>query len=340
MTIPVRCSYIRRKDMDSVLTCMVEDSVDVGGYLGRFLRTAKEQLGFEQGAAFRSPYSALGCALDCFALPEGTVVALSALAPSYYADVLKEKRFIPLWLDVSAETACIDADALKKARESARMLLLHEGAGIFPDPAEYLDFGIPIIEDVSQSVGAFIGEAKAGSLGSLTLLAMEQGGLVTAGGGALLYAHGKREGQVLKNALEAVPGELVMTDFNAALGLSQIKNMEKEFEKRRELARLFNESLSRSKHAALRLPGEGESAYFGLPVVLPAGVKDVRAYARKKEVETTLAFEESCVSRGVVPEGECPRAASLAMRCLVFPLHSRIGKTAAQKVSKVLATLP
>jgi len=319
---------------------MVEDSIDIGGYLGRFLRTAKEQFGFDHGVAFRSPYTALGYALDCFSLPEGAVIALSALSPSYYADVLKEKRFTPLWLDVSPESGCIDAESLRKAQGSARLLILFEGAGIFPDPSNYIELGMPIIEDISHSIGSFIGEVKAGSVGSMILLSMEQGGLITAGGGALLYAQGRREGQVIKNASEAVSQELIMTDLNAALGLSQIKTMGKSYEKRRELARLFEDSLARSKHAPLRVPGDGESAYYGLPVVLPAGVKDVRAYARKKEVETALAFEKSCVSLGIVPEGECPRAASLAMRCLVFPLHARIGKTAASKVSKVLATLP
>ena len=340
MIIPVRSSYIRRKDMDSVLSCMVEDAVERGAFLSRFLRAAKEQLGFEQGAAFRSPVSALGAALDCFALPEGAVVALSALSPAYYAQVLKDKRFTPLWLDIHPESGCIDLDSLAKAGETARLLLLYEGAGILPEPSAYVELGIPVIEDITESLGAFIGETKAGSMGALTLLCMEQGGLVTAGGGALLYANSRREAQVLRNLADSIPTELAMTDLNAALGLSQIRNMERTFEKRRELARLFDQALARSRHASLRLPGEGEPAYFGLPVVLPSGVKDVRAYARKKEVDTTLAFEGSCVAQDLVPEGSCPRAASLALRCLVFPLHPRIGKTAAQKVSKVLATLP
>ncbi len=340
MIIPVRSSYIRRKDMDSVLSCLVEDAADPGSYLSKFLRVAKEQLGFDQGAAFRSPATALGAVLDCFSLPEGSTVALSALSPAYYAHVIADKRLTPFWMDIQPETGCPDKGSLAKAREAARLLLLYEGAGIFPDPADYVDLGIPVVEDVSESLGAFIGSTKAGSLGAMTILGLEQGGLVTAGGGALVYANGRREAQVLKNLGDSLPPELVMTDMNAALGLSQIRSMERTFERRRELARLFEDSLARSKHTVLRLPGDGEPAYFGLPVVLPSGVKDVRAYARKKEVDTALAFEGSCVARSRVPEGSCPRAASLALRCLVFPLHPRIGKSAAQKVSKVLATLP
>jgi dTDP-4-amino-4,6-dideoxygalactose transaminase len=53
-----------------------------------------------------------------------------------------------------------------------------------------------------------------------------------------------------------------------------------------------------------------------------------------------MAFDGSCVAAGLVPDGLAPQAVSLANRALAFPLHPRIGKTAAQKIAKVLATLP
>ena len=86
--------------------------------------------------------------------------------------------------------------------------------------------------------------------------------------------------------------------------------------------------------------GEGEPGYWAFPVSIASSVKDVRAYAKKKEVDTELAFEGSLLAKGLVPEGECPNARSMAMRCLVFPLHQRIGAAAADKICKVLATLP
>ncbi|HSV56536.1 MAG TPA: DegT/DnrJ/EryC1/StrS family aminotransferase [Magnetospirillaceae bacterium] len=340
MIIPVRCPYIRRRDMHSVLSCMVEDPPEPGAFFSRFLRAAKELIGFEQGVAFRSPAAALGAALDCIALPEGASVALSALSPAYYAQVLKERRLAPVWMDVHPDSGCPDQVSLNKARSASRALLLYEGAGIFPNPSEYADLGIPVIEDITESLGASIGEAKAGSLGTLTLLSMEPSGLLTAGGGALLFANGRREAQALKNLAESLLPEYMLTDLNAALGLSQILALNQAFERRRELARLFQDALSRSRHQSLRLPGEGEPAWPGLPVVLSEGVQEVRAYARKKDVDTALAFEYSCTARGIVPVGACPHAASLSPRCLLFPLHPRIGKVAAQKVSRVLATLP
>ena len=71
MSIPVFRTYIRRKDMDTVLNCLVTDSVGPGEYLDRFQKSARESFGFDFGFALRSPLAALGLALDSLALSEG-----------------------------------------------------------------------------------------------------------------------------------------------------------------------------------------------------------------------------------------------------------------------------
>jgi dTDP-4-amino-4,6-dideoxygalactose transaminase len=128
--------------------------------------------------------------------------------------------------------------------------------------------------------------------------------------------------------------------MNAALALSQLKDFEKFKERRKDIFALYEQSLVRGHKKYLSQSGEGLSAYYGCVVVLDTGIKDVRAYAKKKDVATLMAFENSCLAAGIVPEGLCPQAASLANRALAFPLHPRIGAMAAQKVAKVLATLP
>ena len=130
-----------------------------------------------------------------------------------------------------------------------------------------------------------------------------------------------------------------MTDYNAALGLAQLRDMETAISRRRELAALFAQSLARTRHRLVTQGGEGEPGYWAFPVSIASSVKDVRAYAKKKEVETELAFEGSLLAKGFVPEGVCPNARSMAMRCLLFPLHQRIGAAAAEKICKVLCDL-
>ncbi len=128
--------------------------------------------------------------------------------------------------------------------------------------------------------------------------------------------------------------------MNAALALSQIRDLDKFLEKRRELSDLFAQSLARAHRRPLAAACDCEPSNFGCVVVLDSGVKDVRAYAKKKDVDTVMAFDDTCAAKGFIEDSSCPVALSLVNRSVAFPLNQRIGKMAAQKIAKVLATLP
>jgi dTDP-4-amino-4,6-dideoxygalactose transaminase len=340
MSIPVFRSYIRRKDMDTVLNCLVTDSVGPGEYLDRFQKNAREALGFDYGFAVRGPGIALSLALESLALNEGDVVAVSALAPSYYSGVLASRRLVPVFVDVASDTADPDFSSLASLEPRPKAFILYDALGILPDPEAVAALGMPVIEDMSTALGAYRGESRAGSIGKVAILGLEPDSIVTSGGGALVLAFGKREGTVLRNLADAIDSEIRMTDYNAALGLAQLRDMESAIARRRELAASFGQSLARTRHRLVSQGGEGECGYWALPVSVASSVKDVEAYAKKKEVDSVLAFGGSLLGMGLVPDSECPNARSFAMRCLLFPLHQRIGAASAQKIAKVLATLP
>jgi dTDP-4-amino-4,6-dideoxygalactose transaminase len=355
--------------MDSVLNCMVSDRLSGGDYPDRFVKAARERFGFDFGLALRSPLVAMDLVYDCLGLEAGDGVALSALSEAWLVRGLLRRGLKPVWLDVDPATACISADSVTRMAEGgAKALYLDAPWGIMPDPSIIAEIGIPIIEDATTSIGATAlpsvspdpeslpsasagdstsvgagvgaGELKAGSLGAFCLIGLEHASSFTGGGGALLFAQARRDAQVLRNMAERLTVVELMPDMNAALALSQLKDLEKFLEKRRGLSELYAQSLARAHKKALAQSAEGTPACFGCVVVLESGVKDVRAYAKKKEVDTVMAFEGSCVAAGLVPDGLAPQAVSLANRALAFPLHPRIGKTAAQKIAKVLATLP
>jgi perosamine synthetase len=340
MNIPVFRSYIRRKDMDTVLNCLVTDSVGPGEYLERFQKLAKDAFSFDYGFALRSPLSALGIALDSLALSDGDCVALPALGPAYYAEALKSRRLLPMYYDLLPESAESDLSSIDSLDPKPKAVVLHDSLGLLTDPESVSALGIPVIEDMSCAIGAYRGQVRAGSLGRIAIMGLEHDSIVTSGGGALVLAFGRREGTVLRNLGEAIAPEIRMTDYNAALALAQLRDMESAIARRRELAVSFAQSLARTRHRLVSQGGEGEPGYWALPVSVASSVKDVVAYANKKEVDAVLAFEGSLLAKGFVPEGSCPNARSFSLRCLLFPLHQRIGAQAAQKITKVLATLP
>jgi dTDP-4-amino-4,6-dideoxygalactose transaminase len=284
---------------------------------------------------------ALDAALGSLGLVPGDAVALSALSQAWVHKVLIAKGLLPVWLDVDQASASLNQASFERlASTPVKALYLAEPWGIMPDPEHLSELGIPIIEDATYSIGSISGEHKAGFLGTFTIIGLEHASSITAGGGALLYAPGRRDSQALRNSTDSLVAEERMSDVNAALALSQIKDLEKFIVKRRELSDLYAQSLARAHRRPLAPACEGESASFGCVVVLESAVKDVRAYAKKKDVNTVMAFDDTCAAAGMVPEGSCPLAASLVNRSVAFPLNQRIGKTAAQKIAKVLATLP
>lgn len=341
MEVLARSSYIRRKDMDSVLNCIVSDRLETGEFTEKFIRVARERLGFEFGVALRNPMIAFDTALTCLGLASGDSIAMSALSPRWSHRIIEARGLNPVWLDVDSMSASISEKAIKELAGSAsKALFLAEPWGIMPDPAPCVELGLPIIEDATLSIGASAGDVKAGGIGTFVIVGLEPACSITAGGGAMLYAPGRREAQALRNVAEQLCAEELMTDMNAALGLAQIKDLDKFLEKRRELSELYGQSLARAHRKNLTATIECEPSNFGCVVVLESGAKDVRAYARKKDVDTAMAFDDTCAAAGVVPEGLCPQALSLVNRSVAFPLSPRIGKTAAQKIARVLATLP
>lgn len=336
--IPLFCSFMRRKDMDSVLSCLVTDSIGPGEFTEKFLKTAKEVFLFDAGVALRSPVNALGHAIDSVGLVSGNKVAISPLAPRFHKDILAQRGLIPAYYDHDFEMGAIDWDSLLQLSASAAILF--HPFGLLPDPEACASATIPLIEDMTQALGAERKGVKAGNFGNLVLYGMEQGSIVTAGGGALLFSSRRRDASIIRSISEQLIEETRLTDYNAALGFAQLREFKRSFEKREELERNFDNALAGTRHRTLRQPDEGMTGRYAYPVILDGSVKDAIVHGKKNGVEVEAAFDRSIINEDGFPEGVCANARSLALRTIAMPLHERISSTDAKTIAKVIATLP
>jgi len=341
MKIPVYSSTIRRKEMDAVLTCLVSEKLGPGEFYQRLVQQVKESLTLEAAAAFRSPAIALEYAIRALDIPSGSGIVISALAPAWHYKASTRLGYEPMIVDVDPDTALMNPEAITEAiKNGGRLVILHEPLGFLPDPDGLKSLDIPIIEDISTSIGATIGETSAGRLGVFSILGLEDRDMVTGGGGALLMAAARREAIVLKKLAEEAPITDVLTDVNAALAYVQMKELVKNREIRKDIHALFFRSLMQSRHKTILQPGEGTPSYYSFPVMLSSGVKEVRQYANRKDIEIEPAFLGSVAELLGDELPECIQAKSLLMRCVLFPLYPRLGGANSSKIAKVLATLP
>lgn len=331
---------IRRKEMDSVLTAMVQEQVGPGHLSGKLIQAAKEYLGFDYAVALRSPATALHLALQALDLSQGRSVLISALSPWYYKAVLDDLRVVPVYVDVSEGYCVPDPEAFQKALSpDVGAIILNHTLGYVPDVPAICSFGVPVIEDLSRSFGANWLDRKVGTFGVLSILGMEERDVLTSGGGALLIANARREGSVLRK-YSTLPNEYLLPDLNSALGLVQFKEAERNYQRRKEIASVYAQTLVQTRHRRPIQPGDADYNNYSFPVILESGVKEVFSYATKKDVQLELAFADTIVARQEGMSVQCPNAVSLALRTALFPLYPRLGTDQVARVAKVLATLP
>jgi dTDP-4-amino-4,6-dideoxygalactose transaminase len=351
MKIEVYSPTIRRKEMDAVLTAMVEDKIGPGEQSRFLIHIAREKLMFDYCLALRSPVIALYLALKSFNLEEGQGVLLSALSPRYFARVIEDLKLLPLYCDVLPSSTSMGRETIEKtlgSHPNGRCILLHHTLGYLPDGAAIAELGIPVIDDCSQSYGTVVSAGKAGEedapaevpgTGVFTILGLEERDMLTSGGGALLYASSRRDAGALRN-LGDLPPEYGLPDMNAAMAVVQFREAAKNLAKRREIARVYNQSAMRSRHKKFIEIETAEYNNFCFPLILETGMKDVKAYAKRKEIVVESAFENTPVGLGMVTQEECPEAHSLSLRTALFPLYPRLGKDEIEKISRLILTLP
>ena len=327
--------------MDSVLTCMVSDSIGHGERARRLASEVAEYVGVAGGIAVREQGHAIRLALDLLEIPAGSKIIMSALSPKIYERIVLEKGCDPLRIDVVAENGCISpVEAERALADHPAAMIVATPLGFVPELAALSALGIPIIEDISTGIGGNIGDRACGTFGRYVIVSLEEENIITSGGGALVLASGKKELASLRAAAAGLPPTSLLSDMNAALGITQVAAVEQFILKRKEIARVYTQALLKSRHKTLIPTGEGENTWFSFPVLLSGSMKEAIQYARKKGVETVPAFHDTIAAGLDSHKHAFPNARALFLRCLLFPLYPTMGKQNIALVTKVLSTLP
>jgi len=349
MKIEIYSPTIRRKEMDAVLTAMVEEKIGPGDRNRLLIQTAKEQMRFDYALALRSPAVALLMALKALNIKAGQAVIISALSPRYYLQVIEDLQLTPVLCDVTYDFPCMNREIIEntiaKRNDSSLIgaIVLHHTLGFIPDTSSIAQLGIPVIEDISHSYGSWIKNISENSKadGVFYILGLEERDMLTSGGGALIFTMNKRDSVLLRNYSD-IAFEYCLPDINAALAVVQFKEIQRNMEKRNEIAKVYTQaslSLSaRTKHKRFVSRSEDENNYFSFSLVLETGLKDVIAYARKKEITLENAFEKTIAGSNVCEN--CPVSNSLAMRTVLFPMYPRLRSSDVEHVSRLIMTLP
>ena len=196
------------------------------------------------------------------------------------ANAIVHRGAVPAFVDAEAETLGMDPEALRTFLETQchrrKGQTLHKETGfrvgavmpvhIFGNPCQIEalvdvagDWGLPVVEDIAESLGAWVGERHTGTFGVAAATSFNGNKLITTGGGgaiftqdAALAAKAKHVTTTAKDPSrppwdywhDEVAYNYRMPNLNAAFGLAQVGRLDKLLEQKERLFEAWSEIFS------------------------------------------------------------------------------------------------
>jgi perosamine synthetase len=240
--------------------------------------------------------AALHLALSLFNIKNKEVI-LPSLSFVSTAHAVIYNGGIPIFVDVKPETLCIDPEIIKKSitKKTALILPVHF-AGMACDLDEILELGqkfnLKIVEDAAHAAGSSYKNRKIGSHGNAVCfsfhpvknLAMPSGGAITLNDEKFRALEGtlkskrwvgisNRKGS--KYDITDIGWNYYMNEFSAAIGIEQLKKLDKTNFKRKEIAKRYSKELE----VVQKMPFNKDCSYHIFWIV----VKDRNNFIKKMQ---------------------------------------------------------
>ena len=277
---PVRSSkiyygrqWIDEDDVQAVTEVLRSSYITCGPKVDEMERTLKEYTGAEYAVAVSNGTAALHCACMAAGIGPGDQVITTPLTFAASANCALYCGATPVFADIDPETYNIDPESVRAhvtERTKAVIAVDFTGQAVRHEEIRAIceEFHLVFIEDAAHAIATKYKGKQVGSLADLTTFSFHPVKTITGGeGGAVLTnseafyqklmlarTHGitREEGQ-MEHPIQEGPWwyEQVtlgynyrLTDFQAALIVSQMKKLDRFAARRKEIAERYNEAFS------------------------------------------------------------------------------------------------
>ena len=271
MDIPFTLPYITEDDIDAVSNTLRSNWLTMGNKTIEFEEAFAEYIGAKYAVALNSCTAALFLSLKALGINEGEVI-LPSFTFTATANVVVHANAKPVFVDIDEDTYNIDADKIEeKINDKTRAIITVHYAGLAADMGKIMRIAkkhsLKVIEDAAHAAGSRYANKYVGSLGNLTCFSFYATKPMTTGEGGMITLNNKKIAEWLRIArlhgiskdawkryiekdrwyYEVIDAgyKFNTTDINSALGLSQLKRLDWMNERRKEIARYYNEHLNK-----------------------------------------------------------------------------------------------
>lgn len=267
--IPYGKQYIDEKDIEAVKEVLKSPYLTTGPKVVEFEKKLSELAGTKYAVAISNGTSALHAACYAAGISDGDEVITTPITFAASANCIIYCGGIPVFADIDSETWNIDpVDIERKITKKTKAIIAVDftGQAVKLDEIKALckKHNLILIEDAAHSIGTKYKEIPVGGIADLTTFSFHPVKTITCGeGGAILTndeelynkmllfrSHGitRDPNLMIQNPFEGYNEQLDlgynyrMTDFQAALGVSQLSKIDMFKKRRKEIVKKYDDA--------------------------------------------------------------------------------------------------
>ena len=268
--LPYGRQSIDDSDVQAVVEVLKSDWLTTGPKVGEFEERFAERVGARHAVSFSSGTAALHGSAFAAGLETGDEAITTPMTFCATANCILYQGATPIFADVSPDTLNLDAEKVSaKLNSHTKAIFAVDYAG-HPAPLDELGdlakrHGALLVEDASHALGAEYRGRRVGSIADLTVFSFHPVKHLTTGEGGMVATNDSRLAETLRRfrnhgiSSEARQRqeagqwyyEMVLLGFNyrltdiaCALGLSQLRKLDANLARRREIAALYTSAFS------------------------------------------------------------------------------------------------
>lgn len=282
--LPYGHQYIDEDDIKAVIEVLRSDWLTTGPKVAEFEKRFAETVGAKYAVAVNSGTAALHAAAFAAGITSGDEVITTPMTFAASANCVLYCGGRPVFADVEADTLLLDPSCVEsKVSPKTKAIIAVDYAG---QPCDYDalkklsdNHGFVLIADACHALGAVYKDRKVGTLADMTVFSFHPVKHITTGEGGMVVTdypdfavklrafrnhgittdHREREAEGSWFYEMAELGyNYRLPDINCALGLSQLKKLDKFVARRRQIAALY------------------DSAFADMPALSPLAQRDDR----------------------------------------------------------------
>jgi len=254
--------HIPDKAIEKAVEVLKSGNLVQGKYVEEFESALCDYLNVRNAIVVSSGTAALHLALLALEIKKGDEVIVPAFTFPATANVVELVGARPIFVDINLSDFCVDTRKIKGiiTKRTKAIMPVHE----FGQAAKMDDivriaqqYSLKIIEDAACALGAEFENQKVGTFGKLGCFSFHPRKAITTGEGGVIATDDDELAEKIKSlrnhGIQIINGKIDflfagfnyrMTDFQAVLGIPQLKHLENDILERIELAKEYNSQLS------------------------------------------------------------------------------------------------